>query len=199
MSAKVKRRPKPKATFDDLMTLDRDIRKLTFVMRRSLVGLRGWDHEDLVQEAYLRAMLNLDKFEGRGFRTWVSHLVRNHLISLARAAAVRPKPGSGCLVDGRPYPKDQDASHRMELRDGTKGLLQWLKSEEHEIQYGWEVLNLLLYNHGNVDYVSVAMTVHTGYAWTSERVRNVVRAIRETPKGQALCESIGIITKKKER
>lgn len=158
-------------------------------------GLRGWEPEDLVQEVMLRAMIKLEKFEGRNgssLKTWVLNLARNHLIGISRSVARRP---SYTTSDGNlPHrPTSDDPPRRMLLRVTTKELLSWLRANPDGVKYGWEVLNLLLKTHGNYDYTAFAMTMHTGFPWTAQRVRAVRAKFSKTPPGQAMCQALGIV------
>ena len=161
-------------------------------MHRTLPDLRSlWDKDDLIQEAYLKALMALDGFRGEAsLKTWTVSMTRNHLISMARAAALRPKPAGD--ASGECAKKNQDPGTRLELRDSTKELLGWLRKNPSEVNRGWEVMNLLLKSHGNYPYVALALTIHTGHPWTVEATRNVVRKIEDTPRGRALCEALGI-------
>lgn len=155
--------------------------------------LRTWDPADLVQEVFLRALVKLDQFRGdASLKTWVSTLARNHLICMARAAAYRPRAAG----DEVHPPSNDNADKRLLLRSSTSDLLAWLRENPEEVECGWQVLNLMLWSHGDCNYVALALCLHTGSPWTVERVRSTVRSIRKTAKGFALCESLGIrITK----
>jgi len=80
----------------------------------------------------------------------------------------------------------------MELRGTTKELLGWLRSNPSEVDRGWEVLNLLLWSHGNYNYVSIALMIHTGKPWSVRDVKKTVEKIKGTRRGLALCQALGI-------
>lgn len=168
------------------------MRKLAYRLHQDVPDLRDWDQDDLVQEALLKAMIRLDDFRGESsLKTWVISLARNHLITMARHLSHRPR-AVGDAVYTRPVVAEP---HRqVDLREQTKGLLGWLRQSPDGVKHGWEVLNLLLKNHGNFHATATAMSVYSGSPWTVERTRNVVRQIKATAKGQALCEAVGIVT-----
>ena len=142
-----------------------------------------------MQEVFLRALLRLEHFSGRSsFKTWALVTARNHLMSMARAAKIRP----GTLGDAEPgAARPADPMRRMILRSGTKELLAQLRENPDQIEHGWQVLNLMLLTQGDLAYTALALTLHTGRPWTTERVRHVVDRIKRTPQGRALCSALG--------
>jgi RNA polymerase sigma factor (sigma-70 family) len=187
-----RRRKRGCASEAEILALLPTLRALTWRMRQSIPALRSWDHEDLVQEAYLRVYMALEGFQGdSSLKTWAVGMVRNVLISQARHLALHPKP-IGDAVECYSGRRSEDIGQKGVLRSETKRLLTWLKHNPDGIPQGWEVFNILLKTQGDFNYASLALSVHTGSPWTVERVRNTVRAIRATSRGQALCESLGI-------
>jgi len=167
-------------------------------MHRTMPPLRAmWDKEDLQQEAFLKALKALDGFRGASsLKTWAVSLTKNHLISMARSAKHRPRPAGDLSAV---VMVEDDLDQRLELRGSTRSLLGWLRSNPEEVDRGWEVLNLLLWSGGSYPYVALAMTVHTKEPWTVERTRNVVRRIKDTPRGRALCSALGITCDDEDR
>jgi len=169
-------------------------------MRRNIPLLRDLDNEDLVQECYVKALTSLDHYDPRlsSLKTWTVGIARNHLVSVARRIGSRPQVNREDIeiVSGVPGSADPsyepDIGRRVVLRSQTKEMLGWLSQCPDGIDQGWAVLNLLLKTNANWSYTANALCIHTGQAWTTERVRNVVRAIKKTPRGQALCDSLGI-------
>lgn len=194
-----RRRQRRRVTAADVAALEGTFNKLAGVLRQTCPPLRALAHEDLVQECFSRTLTQLPKYRGRsGVKTWAVEVARNHLISQSRSLACRPVVNA-CDIDlatgvvGSSEPcYTPDLSQRLVLRSQTKDLLGWLSDCPDGIDQGWAVLNLLLKTHGNWDYTASALCLHTGQAWTTERVRNVVRAIKDTPRGRALCDSLGI-------
>ena len=174
---------------EDLLALRPALAALAFRMSQDVEALSSWEPEDLVQEALLRALTKLDKFHGRSsLKTWVITVAKRHLLTMARAAAIRPRPGGDAVLQVGAV--DQDDDRREDLKESTGDLLGWLDSNPDEVKLGWEVLNLLLWNHGNYSYVALALSIHTGTGWSEQRVRAVVRRIKETPHGRALCAAL---------
>lgn len=155
-------------------------------------NLQRWELQDLVQEVLLKAMLKLDKFRGEStLKTFVVTLARNHLLNMAHRIRLAPRPGmTGDEAESKPGYTDSVASE--ELRDETRALLEWLEENPTDVPWGREVLQLLLWNAGNFEYVAMAMCIKTAKPWTVARVRRTVQAIRKTPRGLALCGSIGL-------
>lgn len=170
-------------------------------MRQGAPALRDWGHDDIVQECYVRTLSQLDSYSGHSkLSTWALSVARNHLVSQARSISARPKVNlvdvecaSGVWGSAEPA-HEPDPGRRVVLRSHTKELLGWLRSTPDGIEQGWAVLNLLLKTHGNWNYTANALCIHTGRPWTTERVRRVVRAIKDTPQGMALCNALGIGT-----
>ena len=174
------------ASPEDLLELRGTLNALAYRMHKDMAGLAPWEPDDLVQEVFLKAITKLDRFQGRSsLKTWVVSVAKRHLLTMARAAAIRPRPAGDAVLEVRQRVLDRD--RQGELRDSTGDLLEWLASNPDEVARGWEVLNLLLWNHGNYPYVAFAMSFHTGEGWSEQRVRAVVRKIKETPQGRALC------------
>lgn len=184
---RIHRTPKPATA---VVELEPTFQKLARRLHASVPGLRSsWTVDDLVQEAFLRALLTIERHEGRStLKTYMTTVVRNHLLSMARRATHRPKP----VGDVEVAAPERDADRDREIREETSKLLRWLRTNPREVRDGYEVLNLLLWNHGDYSKVATNMTIHTGNAWTTERVRNVVRRIRETERGRALCVAGGV-------
>jgi len=189
------------ATPEDVAGLAPTFNKLAGALRQSCPPLREQAHEDLVQECFARTLAQLPHYCGRsGIKTWAVRVARNHLVSQARAIASRPKVNivdvdiaAGAVGSCEPC-YTPDFGRRLVLRSQTKDLLGWLSDRPDGIDQGWAVLNLLMKTHGNWDYTASALCLHTGQPWTTERVRNVVRAIKDTFRGRALCDSLGITT-----
>lgn len=163
-------------------------------------GIEGMTEEDLAQEVMLKLISNLHRYEGRNgssFKTWACRLAKNHLCDIKRRASRRSLV---LTEDGAPpeVAEAQDLDTRTTLRCLTKDLLSWLKKNPDGIECGWEVLNLLLKTHGNVEYVSYAMTLHTGMPWSRWKVRKVRAQIASTPRGLAMCQALGIKLKDEE-
>jgi len=182
-----------------VLRLEPEFHKLASSMRQSMVGLRDWEHSDLVQEAHLKVLMGLDRFGGASsLKTWALSAAKNHLISMARHSRHRPRPigraaGNAAVSVGLRRVA-HDLVDRMILRTSTKDLLGWLRANPGQVDAGWEVLNLLLWNPGNYSYAALAMTLHTGEPWTAEGIRRVIRKIKLTAKGAALCDALGIST-----
>lgn len=142
---------------------------------------------------FLKALIRLEAFQGRSsLKTWVVAVARNHLLSMARSAARRPVPG-GDLVGANVPAREAEPCRRLLLRGSTEDLLDYLRENPGEVENGWEVLNLMLWTHADLARVAFSLTLHTGQPWTEERVRNVVRKVRKTPRGRALCSTLGFI------
>ena len=168
---------------------------LAKALHKNNAPLRTFDAEDLFQDAFLRTMIKLPGYRGESnLKTWACGVARNHLLDQARHLRHSPTP-SGDAISLTANRRGHDESKSRELREGIKGLLGWLNKSPGGIEHGWEVLNLMLKTEGNLDYTATAMIFHTGESWTVERVRSVVRKIKVTPKGQALCEAMGIAVK----
>lgn len=160
-------------------------------MHQDVSALSSWEPEDLVQEVLLKAITKLDRFHGHSsLKTWVVSVAKRHLLTMARAAAIRPRPAGDDVASRSVASLEVDHERKDELRASTGQLLAWLDENPDEIGHGWEVLNLLLWNHGNYPYVAFAMSFHTGQGWSEQRVRAVVRKIKETPRGRALCSAL---------
>lgn len=187
--APARRAPVPEDLFR--ADLSASIAKLASKMRQGLGPLRAsWDADDLVQEVYTKALGQLDSFRGgSSLKTWVIALARNHLLSLSRAAAVRPRAGGDLIHEKRAI---GDPAKTAELRGATEVLLRWLRENPDEVEHGYEVMLLLFRSHGDYSGVALALTLRTGRGWTVEAVRNVVRAVRNTYRGSALCEAAGL-------
>ncbi len=172
------------------MDLGGSITALATKLHSGLHGLKSsCDREDLVQEVYLKAITKLHQFRGEStLKTWVVAVGRNTLLRMAKQAARRPRS----VGDLDPL-VNSDPGRRLVLRSSTKDLLAWLRANPSEVESGWQVLNLLLWTHGNYDYVALAMCLHTRRPWTTERVRRVIRRIRQTPRGLVLCEALGLL------
>ncbi len=174
------------------------MRRLAFALHRDVSALRSWDAEDLYQEAFLKAMLKLEGFRGEAsLKSWAIGVAKNHLLDQARHLKHSPTAVGDAvsLIKNR---RENDADERRNLRHGIRELLGWLRKSPDGVTDGWEVLNLLAKSGGNLDYTATAMTLHQGQPWTVERVRNVVRKIKVTAKGRALCEAVGIISQEDE-
>lgn len=175
---------------EDLLATRPTVKALAVRLHQNLATLRAWEPDDLVQEVFLKALMRLERFEGRSsLKTWVVSVARNHLLSMARSAARRPRPG-GDLTANVPA-RDAEPSRRLLLRGSTEDLLDFLRENPAQVEHGWEVLNLMLWMHADLARVAFSLTVHTGQPWTEERVRNVIRKVRKTPRGRALCSTLG--------
>lgn len=175
-----------KASVTEIMDLRSQVRGWVNRVKQS-VKPRGWDTDDLVQEVLLKAMVKLEKFEGRSsLKTWVFSLARNHIIQLARYESRRPNTIPGADLTGVP----QMSQPRRDLRESVKELLSWLRSNPERVNYGWETLNMLLKNQ-DFEHVAFSLTMHTGEAWTTRRVVKTVRKIQDTKPGKALCQALG--------
>lgn len=89
--------------------------------------------EDCVQEAYIRAWRNRDRFDAsRGSaRTWLFAIVRNLVIDSLRARARRPTPADSMKIEQASEPVSVDASivDRVALYDS----LATLSPEHREV------------------------------------------------------------------
>lgn len=174
--------------------LQKALREVAFRCMREMPILRAHEPNDLVQEGFARVLERLEKFrEDASLKTFGTITARNHYTGMARAARIRPKPLGDAPTGG--VRKEQDPARAVVLRSSTRDLLGWLRANPEAVQHGWEVLNLLLWTHGNHSYVALAMTLHTSQAWTEERVRCVVRKIQTTQPGRALCAALGLSLK----
>lgn len=177
---------------------------LAFDMRRKIRFLHAMEIEDLVQECMHRVLWDIEDYDPQGrasFKSWAVDVVRGHILSLSRRLATRktdfleeltPEPGTDS--NGPKYEPSclPDVGRRLMLRSQTQDLLGWLSKSPDGVQYGWEVLNLLLKTHGNRAYAAKALSIHTGQKWTLKRVDSVLAQISVTPRGRDLCESLGI-------
>lgn len=193
-----RRRPKRLGTkAEQLLAVRPALNALAWRMRSDMKNLRRWEQEDLVQEILLKAVSKLDRFDGRSsLKTWVIVVAKRHLIQMARAAAIRPRPLDDGVLD--PAQHEHCPIRQEELRETTGELLEWLDWNPDEVDHGWEVLNLLLWNHGDYSYVALSMSLHTGESWTVSRVHSVVRKIKETEMGLELLETLRLTNGAKE-
>ncbi len=153
-----------------------------------------WEVEDLVQEVLLRALARLDQFQGKNgssLATWVGSVARTHIVSMARAAS-RARRFAGS--DSANAAREEVTGYRWDLREATKGLLASL--EDDGVPWGWEALNLCLKYQADWNRVALALTVHTGEAWTPERVRKTIERVERTEQGQALVGVLGVRAKR---
>jgi RNA polymerase sigma-70 factor, ECF subfamily len=81
------------------------VRRYEPVLRRYLRRLLGWgtdQTEDILQEAFLKAYVNLNDFDrSRPFSPWIYRIVRNEAISSLRKRRREPMPitgGDGALL-----------------------------------------------------------------------------------------------------
>ena len=156
---------------------------------------RTYTADDLIQEVYLKALRELEKgFRvDYSFKAYVLMLAKNHLRCLLRSAGRASAPQAEDLTSYQfeeALAVEKDLDHPMHRRLTTKRLLRWLRENPWEIRHGWLVLNLMLWNHGNTDLVALAMNELTASAWTCEGVRIVIRKIKQTELGEALCGAL---------
>ena len=179
-------------TEEEVLALQGPFRALAHRMRADVAGLKAHEPEDLVQEAFLKTFSVLDRYAGRSsFRTWASSVGKRHMLSLARKARVR-KLDRTCPLEEEAVGEVRDPEADEALREQTVDLLRWLKKSPDGVEHGWEVLNLLLWRHGDRSKVALAMTLYTRRPWRERDVERVVEEIKETAKGAELCASLGI-------
>lgn len=162
------------------------------MMQRSVPGLEFWRREDLVQEAFLKVLTNFHKFQGRSaLKTWVAAVAKRHCLDLARASRAKSAqhPGEDPVWDV-PDRFRQDPDYLSMLRTRLRELLGWLKQDPSGVKWGFEVLNLMLNNHGDAQRVALHMSIHTGTPWTFRKVQSVIRQIKRTEHGEELCQSL---------
>lgn len=160
-------------------------------MRYTAPALRAYEPEDLVQEVLTRALEQLESFRGAAsLETWVLTLARNLLVDMARAAKIRPALDEMAEIPAR----GGTVVETLCLRTEAQVLMDWLRSPEgcRAVPWGWQAFKLLLRSHGNVSYVALSLTVLSKKSWTTERVRALVRKIRQTRHGSTLCTSLGL-------
>lgn len=182
------RRPAP----GDLAALQAPVAKVAHQLWATSRALQAeWEVQDLIQEVMLRALQRLDQYQGTNgatLTTWVGCIARTHVVTMARAAARSQRRRGGDACDRS---REGDVEHTIDLRQATKALLVSLRGNKH-IPWGHETLNLLLKYGGDWNRVSLALTVHTGEAWTPESVRRVVEKIKRTEVGAALVGQLSI-------
>jgi len=179
----------------DLVSLNDRLRRIVYKMRSKLNDGNLYDNEDLVQECFLKVLVKLDKFHDKSlFNTWAYTVARNHLISLARTAARKPKTVSVPIDVEVSFKSRENFLKTQEIRSGTEKLLTWLKWNPEEVEHGYMVLNILLWNNGNFRLTATYLSVHYKQKWTSFAVRRVIEKIKNTEFGSALCGSLGLAT-----
>jgi RNA polymerase sigma-70 factor (ECF subfamily) len=121
--------------FDELV--GRHLRRAFGVAYR-LLGQRQ-DAEDVVQDAFLAALLNLDTFErGRPFGPWLLRIVANRGINLRKARALRRAeaiPASEASRGASPF----EAAERSELRGELERALAQLPEPQRWIVELFEI------------------------------------------------------------
>lgn len=133
------------------------------------------DAADLTQETFLRAWLNLDKYDQeRKFFTWLYtlalNLIRNHLRKAARLG-----PTAGVLPD-RPPVEEAVAANPVQALDARRqgrdiqAVLQRLPLEQREA--------LLLRFFQDVSFEDIAVILGVGVSCAKMRVRRGLVAMR---------------------
>lgn len=149
-----------------------------------------WEVQDLIQEALLEAHVKRTRFRGSSsFETYAWKVARNRFTDLARRNGRSPVSCNHEMAV-LALARDTDRERAKALRENTSDLLGWLRSHPDRIRNGWEVMNLLLWQHGDAGKVASMMTVSTGVKWSRHRVWATVMAISRTKAGLALCEAL---------
>ncbi|HEX5107725.1 MAG TPA: sigma-70 family RNA polymerase sigma factor [Vicinamibacterales bacterium] len=123
------------AAFDELA--NRHMRRAFSVAYR-LLGQRQ-DAEDVVQEAFLAALVKIDTFErGRPFGPWLLRIVANRAINLRKARALRQaEPIPDSMASGGESPAE--AAQRSELRRELRQALAQLPEEQRWVVELFEI------------------------------------------------------------
>jgi RNA polymerase sigma-70 factor (ECF subfamily) len=115
--------------FDELVR--RHMRR-AFAVAYRVLGQRQ-DAEDVVQDAFVAALVKLDSFErGRPFGPWLLRIVANRGINLRKSRALRhtePIPERAESRETSPL----EAAERSELRDGLRRALEELPEQQRLI------------------------------------------------------------------
>ena len=71
--------------------------------------VHGEDVEDLVQDIFLKAFQNYDKYNSEfKFSTWIANIAKNHAIDYIRTSKAMKIIPSGCIIDFNIYSDDRD-------------------------------------------------------------------------------------------
>ena len=81
------------------------------ILRRLYRITKNWeDAEDALQDSFLKAYLNIAKFEGRAnFSSWLTRIAINSALMLLRKRRSRNEIPMEITVDGDPYPQQREA------------------------------------------------------------------------------------------
>lgn len=184
-----------------LLELEPSIRKLAHSYAGRMAEVGPYSADDLAQEIYCKALVELDRgFSPKwSFKSYVLRMARNHLISMARTGLARKRRGilptsleEETLQSQTVLAFETDPGKRVDLRNGIRDLLRWLRENRAIYPWGWELVQFMLLTHGDVNYTALALTVRTDQAWTVGMVRSTVKQITRTQKGGALCSALGV-------
>jgi RNA polymerase sigma-70 factor (ECF subfamily) len=122
--------------------------------------------EDVTQDAFVRALTNLDRFDPRfRFSTWIFTIARRLYLNLIERKSAR----TGVEVDGRPRPSASTgtilAQDRDTVRDTLQRALMELSEEQREVvvlfhQHGWPIA--LVAQHLDMPVGTVKSHLHRG-------------------------------------
>jgi RNA polymerase sigma-70 factor, ECF subfamily len=158
------------AAFDELV--GRYMRR-AFAVAYRILGHRQ-DAEDLVQEAFLTALVKLDTFErGRSFGPWLLRIVANKGINIRKARALRqtePLPDAASTDDTSPF----DAARQSELRAELRRALSRLPERQR-----WIVELFELDGFTSAEIAEMLDMAAGTVRWQLHQARQILRASLE--------------------
>jgi RNA polymerase sigma-70 factor (ECF subfamily) len=121
------------AAFVDLCRLHSDK-----ILRRLYRITQNWeDAEDALQDSFMKAFLNIHKFEGRSsFSSWLTRIAINSALMLLRKRRSRNEIPMEVSVDGEQYPQ-----HREIIDPAESPELRYVQCERQE-KLGWAIPRL---------------------------------------------------------
>jgi len=130
------------------------------------------DAKDIVQDAFIKAFQNLNKFQfDRKFGPWLLTIVRNLSIDFIRR---RKKVSSDGLPDVLPDPKSRASAERMVLRGEIWSALSQLNNTQREI--------IFLKDYQGHSYLEIAEILEIPLGTVMSRLhharKNLIKALR---------------------
>lgn len=129
--------------------------------------------EEAVQETFVRAWQAADRFDDRlgSLRTWLFAIVRNVVIDLSRARAVRPR-----LVDGRHAEAAESSGPRVD--DVDRVLATWQVEEALRRVADEHRVALVEVHYKGRPYAEVAADLNVPVGTVKSRVFYALKAVR---------------------